>query len=133
MLVAAFNIDGTSDVKFTDVSEDAWYAPYISKAAASGIVSGYDDGRFGVGDEITREDAAVMIYRIIKEHLPEMEQYVWFADQYQASQYSTEALTALYNAEILVGDGSANLEPKSKTTRAMAAKIIGLSMQQIQN
>lgn len=38
---------GVPDEKcFPDVSEDAWYAPYVCFAKISGLVSGYEDGTF---------------------------------------------------------------------------------------
>lgn len=128
MIVLAFNLEGESDVEFIDVDKSQWYFPYISKAVAAGVISGYDDGRFGIGDEITREDAAVMLYRIIKDKMPALEAYARFTDQHKASGYAQEALMAFYNAAIIEGDGSGNLNPKSQTTRAMAAKILYLAM-----
>lgn len=132
MIVVAFNIEGESDVEFLDVDASQWYFPYISKAVSAGIVSGYDDGRFGIGDEITREDAAVMLYRIIKDKMPVLEAYARFTDQHKASGYAQEALMAFYDAKIMVGDGSGNLNPKSQTTRAMAAQVLYLAMNCVQ-
>ena len=38
---------------FTDVDLNAWYAPYLINAYAKGVVSGYGDGTFGPGNEVT--------------------------------------------------------------------------------
>jgi hypothetical protein len=38
---------------FTDVDVTAWYAPYLIFAYSNGVVSGYGDGTFGPGNEVT--------------------------------------------------------------------------------
>ena len=44
-----------------------WYYGYVSGAyAAAGIIKGFDDGTFGVGLNITRQDMSVMIYNALK-------------------------------------------------------------------
>jgi plastocyanin len=53
--------------RFHDVPADAWYAPYVEKAADAGIVNGYTDadgvptGEFGPTDRVTLEQALKMI------------------------------------------------------------------------
>ncbi len=52
-------LDTIAGSVFTDVSDDAWYAPYIGSLADWGIISGYRDasgkttGRFGPSDPVT--------------------------------------------------------------------------------
>ena len=52
----------TVDVKFSDVAADSEYATAISWAAQNGLVSGYGDGNFGVNDNITVEQLAVILW-----------------------------------------------------------------------
>ncbi len=51
---------------FTDVEEKIWYAPFVAWAVENKIVLGYDDGTFGADDEITVEQAAVILARYAK-------------------------------------------------------------------
>lgn len=46
---------------FTDVPANHWAKPYIVTAVALGVASGYGDGRFGVSDHVTYEQAVTMI------------------------------------------------------------------------
>lgn len=46
---------------FTDVPADHWAKPYVVAAVALGVISGYGDGRFGVSDFVTYEQAVTMI------------------------------------------------------------------------
>lgn len=48
---------------FADVKADMWYTDAIVWANANGIVAGYDDSTFGLGDSITREQLAAILYR----------------------------------------------------------------------
>ena len=52
---------------FSDVAPDAWYSEAVAWAAERGIVSGYGNGLFGPGDNITREQLAVMLWRYAGE------------------------------------------------------------------
>lgn len=54
------NIVPVGDI-FTDVSKDHWASGYIARASTLGFISGYGDGRFGVNDEVTYEQAITMV------------------------------------------------------------------------
>ncbi len=68
MLLTALNIKLTSDKdsEFADVPEGEWYSNYVNSALQLGIVSGISDDMFGVGEEISRQDMAVMCQRAIE-------------------------------------------------------------------
>ena len=59
LAVVLYNVEGqpesTEANTFTDVKGDMWYTDAILWANANGIVAGYDNGAYGVGDLITRE------------------------------------------------------------------------------
>ncbi len=48
---------------YPDVDDDAWYAMAVSDFTRNGIMSGYDNGLFGVGDIMTRGQLATMLWR----------------------------------------------------------------------
>ncbi|MBU0712507.1 S-layer homology domain-containing protein [bacterium] len=60
---AGVNASGTSD--FSDISASAWFAKYVGYAAKAGIVSGYGNGSFGPGIQMTRAEAAKIIAKIL--------------------------------------------------------------------
>ena len=64
MMVTAFDVyDAGATCAFSDVEEGAWYYPYVASAAESGLAYGKEDGTFGCGENITRQDMAVIVYR----------------------------------------------------------------------
>ena len=48
---------------FTDVKDDAYFAKAVAWAAEQGIVLGRGDGTFAPGEDVTRQDMVVMLYR----------------------------------------------------------------------
>ncbi len=128
MLMRAFGQDTTaSATDFTDVAADQWYTVPVGKAVALGVVNGYDDGSFGVNDNITREDMMVMAYRTVTalgKTVPAKIPYAEFTDQASISDYAVEAVEKMYCAEIINGVGGGLLDPKGFAERAQSAKII---------
>ena len=112
---------------FSDVGADAYYAEAVRWAAALGIVTGYDDGRFGAGDPITRQQMAVMLYRFAKALGMETAQSgagaQGFDDFEQVSAYAEEAITWAVNAAILRGAGN-RLMPQAPCTRAQMVTML---------
>jgi hypothetical protein len=115
-------------VKFKDVPQGTWYTNAVLWAAENGIVKGYDDGRFGPNDSITREQMAAILYRYanFKGNVTELKDsaaMASFTDTNDISAYAEEALQWACAAGIL--QGSANkLDPKGRATRAQVAAIL---------
>ena len=53
--------------KFKDVNDvNAYYARALAWGVSEGVVKGYDNGEFGVGDPVTREQICVFIFRYLQ-------------------------------------------------------------------
>lgn len=52
-------------MKFPDVDEKSYYAPYIERASNARIVIGDDQGNYRPKDPLTRAEAAVIICRLL--------------------------------------------------------------------
>lgn len=123
MVVAAQGVRlNTSPCGLTDVDQNAWYAPYVNAAYASGIIKGVSETQFGIGQEITREDMAVIIARL--KNYQNAEAANAFADDAGISAYAKDAVYSLYNAGKIAGVGNNMFGPKQIVNRAQAAKII---------
>ncbi len=51
---------------FPDVPRDHWAAEAIRRVAGAGLLEGRSDGRFGLGEGVTREELAVVLDRLIR-------------------------------------------------------------------
>lgn len=126
MAVEAFKLSNKTDkTKFSDVKEDSWAKLYIAAAVDNGIVSGITEDTFGLGNEISRRDTAVMLYRAIgamQKEMPEIIVYT-FSDVPEGD-YGFTAINALFNCGIINGTSLETFSPDNVLTRAQAAKMI---------
>lgn len=126
MLVEALGLPkDVSANNFTDVSSSAWYSPYISTAVKHGISTGRGDGTFGIGENIKREDMAVMACRALEKlNINFSEKSISFSDKESISSYASESVSKLSSVNIIGGRDDGSFCPNDFATRAEAAKII---------
>ncbi|MGN0179854.1 MAG: S-layer homology domain-containing protein, partial [Monoglobaceae bacterium] len=127
MIVGAFDIaPSDKETDLNDIDGDEWYAPYVNAACSCGIVQGHSDGNFGVGEYITREDVAVILYRTANVKDIKLNLYIGkkFNDADKISDYAQSPVGILYNNEIINGVGEGVFEPKMNANRGEAAVMI---------
>ncbi len=128
MLIEAFGLlEKSAQSDFKDISKSAWYYVYVSSAKKHNITQGLEDGRFGVGAEISRQEMATLAFRTANYanvNLPNLQLPITFNDQEQISDYAMESIISMQKAGIMQGMGDGDFKPKKVATRAMAAKII---------
>ena len=54
------------DCNMPDVARDSYYESAVNWGVEKGITTGYESGKFGVGDKITREQLVTFLYRYAK-------------------------------------------------------------------
>lgn len=129
MLVLAFDIPMTSesDMVFEDCPIEFWAYPYIEAAFTSGIISGRGNGLFGAGENITRQDVAVVCGNILRNKSMaisfDAEENV-FTDQDNISNYAKSFVLAMKAGNIISGYPDGSFGPFADTTRAEAAVIL---------
>lgn len=128
ILISAFGLE-VSDAKasFNDIKEGEWYYTYVASAQKLGIVSGYNDGTFGINKQISRQEMATMAYRAIvlaKGNLLNTVKPANFTDKTSIDQYALEAVTSMQQAGIIDGMEDGSFAPADHSTRAQAAKIV---------
>ncbi|MEN6326084.1 MAG: S-layer homology domain-containing protein [Syntrophomonas sp.] len=119
---------------FSDVTADAWHAPYVSWAVQIGVVQGYN-GQFHPHDLISRQDMAVMLVNYAektgKYTFPKNRECLAFADDAAIAGYAKKAVYALQQAGIITGQGGSNFAPTAGATRAEAAQVISVLLKNI--
>lgn len=119
----------TYDKKFSDVPENQFYTNPVLWASADGvnIVNGYENGMFGPGDNITREQIATMLYRYAKYKAYDVSDYGNldnYADVSFISPFAKDAMHWAVGAGIISGKSSSSLAPQSTSSRAECAIMI---------
>lgn len=118
-------VDASLAERFSDCGSDAWYAKAVAWAAREGLMTGYDDGsgRFGPDDELTREQLAVVFWRIAGEP-DERGDLTQFPDGSDTSSWALDAVGWAVATELLRGyDNTGELGPGDDLTRAQAAAV----------
>lgn len=132
LAVVLYNVEGQPESAgvnpFTDVKADIWYTDAILWANENGIVAGYDNGAYGVGDFITREQFAAILYRYAQFKGYDTTQGGMavreFSDYENISDYARPAMAWAVNAGIMGGMDDGTLMPQGKATRAEAATML---------
>ena len=111
---------------FPDVREGQFYTAPAMWAKSTGVISGYEDGRFGPADEITREQMAVMMYRYANMRgldISSEGDMSGFPDAGQVSAFADKEVKWAVGAGLIKGDGG-NVNPQGTAERAQCATII---------
>lgn len=132
LAVVLYNMEGRPEINgisaFADVKSDMWYTDAIIWANENSIVAGYDNGTYGVGDTITREQFAAILYRyaVFKGYDTTQGGMAVreFLDYEKISDYAKPAVSWAVNTGIINGMGDGTVAPQGKATRAEAATMI---------
>ena len=126
IICGVFGVNTTGAVSgFADVADSEWYYPFVSALSGIDAVNGVDSSHFAPNENITRQDVCVMIYRMLDRDGIKLKKKTaaLFDDAAEIDEYASEAVSALANAEIIVGF-EGKFAPKSTITRAEAAVLM---------
>ena len=124
-------VSGTSG--FKDVKSTDWFNNAVIWAKNKGIVSGKPDGTFGVGNDITRESLAIMLYKYAQVKNIKTKKTAGasngYSDSAKISSYAKDAMDWAVTQGVLSGKGSGSksqmrLDPQGKATRAEFAAMM---------
>ena len=126
MLVKAFDITSEGEDAFDDVSSSDWFYEFVKTAKNSGMINGNENNEFMPNDFVTRQDAAVMIFRCL--NMNEAADISLFDDDAEIAEYAKAAVYAMKEKDIISGTDNNLFEPHTFATRAQCAKMIYLSV-----
>lgn len=128
MIVVAFGVEAEgNESKFIDSEKTAWYYPYVTAAENAGIVNGVSSDRFGISQNITRQDSAVMLYNALKKISGADEindASLSFGDAEDIASYASEAVAYFSSKGIINGYADNTFLPKNSITRAEFAAVL---------
>lgn len=122
----------TGAVRFGDTAGGAWYTEAVRWAAGCGVVKGYDNGRFGPNDAVTREQMAAILYRYAQHKGYDVSagndtNILSFDDAFAVSEYAIPAMQWACGSGMVRGiaqKGGMLLAPRDTTTRAQTATLL---------
>ncbi|MFA7637389.1 MAG: S-layer homology domain-containing protein, partial [Monoglobales bacterium] len=107
-------------ISFDDVSADDWYYKAVSSVYKLGFMTGTGSTTFAPDRVVTREQAAVVLARILKL-TPEKE--FSYSDADEISDWAKDAVNALSESKIMEGYDN-KFSPQDVLTREMCAVIM---------
>ncbi len=128
MMCVAFQIEPSGEKPvFSDVKEEDWFYPYVTTMASRNLIQGIGDGKFGSGQNITRQDMAILMFRI-GEMLGKLERSTakqsGFEDDRYIASYARTAVITMKELGIITGNELNCFNPTMSATRAEAAQML---------
>ena len=123
MINKALKNTATANISFSDVPYSEWFYQDVSKALAATYVAGYEDNTFKPNNPITRQEAAVIISRIIPTYGSYGDLNA-FSDRSSIADWAYTAFQKVNGKAYMGAYDDGNLHPLDQLTRAQTAKII---------
>ena len=122
MLDRAFDAAEIEEVAFKDVTE-GWYVEEVLSAAGKGLFVGYPEGTFCPENAITRQDAMIVISRLlnVKGEAADLKD---FKDANAVGSWAVAEVAGVVKADVIEGYEDGTLRPTNNITRAEFAKIM---------
>lgn len=130
----AYGLTQQSRAAFSDVSPGDWFSEEIAKAVAAGYISGYSDGTMRPAAGISRQEAAVILYRLLR--LISIEDESWvdeFSDSDSIAGWSREYVNAAVAGGYLSGYPDATFKPERILTRAETVALLSKAVGRLYN
>ena len=108
-----------------DVSDQDWFAQDVKSALADGFVSGYPDGTFRPQDEVSRQEAACMLDKLLKLGGATTS---GFSDAGDIASWAKPSVSDLVAAGIMAGYPDGTFRPREVITRAEAVVMINKAL-----
>ncbi len=127
------NIAGTdlslyaeAETGMTDVSTGKWYSAAVAWAVSEGYVSGVAEGVFGLGQNITREQLARLLYLYTEKQGYDVEARAdlsIYTDCDTVSEWAYDNVSWAVSVGLISGMSATELGARGNATRAQAARI----------
>jgi parallel beta-helix repeat protein len=126
VIAKAFQLPATNPIpNFTDIPGNFWAANAIKTAAAMGFISGFPDGSFRPGQNLTKIQAIVAIVNGLKLTGGNANVLSFYSDRSQIPSYATNSMAIATQKLLVVNYPQTEiLEPLREITRAEVAAII---------
>ena len=131
LVTILYRMEGSPQVsttaKFLDVKDSSmYYYKAVNWAASNKIISGYDTGKFGPDDNITREQLAVILWKYSKYKGKDKDvtaDFSKFSDSSKISDYARKGMNWVLGVGVMHGSNG-KLLPQGTATRAEAAAML---------
>lgn len=125
MVNRAFGFSEKAEEMFLDVESGKWYFDDVAKAKAVGYISGYENNKFKPENNISRQEVAAILFRILKlnedDNIASLEKFSDFND---IPHWSKEYLNEVVKEGYIGGYPDLTCRPKKAITREETVVIL---------
>jgi hypothetical protein len=115
----AFGFTEKAPVNFKDIHSADWFYNAIAEAKAAGYIAGYEDGTMRPNNQITRQEAAVIIAKVMNlAASQDTDAIQQFKDRSSIEDWSKAFVNAVLNKGYMTGYPDHTYQPKQLITRA---------------
>lgn len=118
--------DAPAGAKFSDLPADTWFFSGVASVINAGLMGGYPDGSFRPGNSITRQEAAVVLNKLLG--LKEEKGFSGFTDKEDIAKWAADAVQAVSAAGLMGGYPDETFRPQNAINRAEAIVILDLGL-----
>lgn len=116
---------------FTDVAKKAWYYGWIQAAVQLGIADGVSASLFAPAKPVSRQEAAVLLSRILKKQNNDTDVITGFADGARIAAWARPSAAAMRSLGLMNGDSNGFFRPEDPITRQETAVMIHRVLQNV--
>jgi hypothetical protein len=120
---STFGFEEKTAIEFVDVNTNDWYYSEVQKAYSKSYISGISSDEFAPNDLITREQAAVILNRIVTMQ-PDSLIEANFIDNNNISEWAIKDVLAAVSNNLIIGYADNSFRPQNPVKRAEAVLML---------
>jgi hypothetical protein len=120
---SARNYTAMTNIPFRDVPVNEWYFQEVQKAYQAGYITGDNEGNFNPSAQITRQEVAVILNRIMPGGDPAYA-LNGVNDANRIDEWALASVRAVYSRGYITGDADGNFNPLNPLKRGEAVTIM---------
>jgi hypothetical protein len=129
LINGSFGITDRETVVFKDLPSSHWAYAEVEKAMKAGYVSGYANGTIRPDDLISRQEAAVMMARLLfKDPTAPVKEGVHFTDDAKLALWSRQSVVMIASNGVMSGFPNGSFEPNLPLKRAEAVYALDAAL-----
>jgi len=109
---------------FSDVKQSDWFYSVVVSSKAGGYISGYEGGTFRPNQNISRQEAAVIITRLLQLNTDSSNVNLAFKDANKFPSWSIASIKAVFAGKIMKGYSDGTFKAEQSITRAEAVEAL---------
>lgn len=128
MINRLFGYTETAEIDFKDLNTQNWAYKDIAAAVKAGYVKGYENQTIRPGAPVTRQEAAVIVAKILGVNPIDSGILDQFTDAEQIASWGKSGITVAVENEVMKGYPNRTFSPSKSLTRAEAVSLIDTAL-----